>query len=262
VTALSMAKISIGIVTYNNEGTIDGTLESLITHLPDDVISRIFVIDNGSTDRTIEILAKYQDHITVIHSPRGNIGYGAANNLIINQMDSDVHLIVNPDIKLVDSTSISILYRYLMDHSDVGMAVPRIRDEQGVTQYLCRRNPTFLDLAIRYLPGNAFQRRKDFHCMKDMDYNTSFDVEFASGCFMAINTELFRQIRGFDESYFLYVEDADLTRRVNQISRTVYVPDAVVCHSWARASYKNLKMTRMHLKSLWRYFRKWGFKFK
>lgn len=257
-----MIPVTISIVTYNNEATIGKTLESLMLHLPEEYSCSVFVIDNGSSDRTLLEIAKYKDRITLINSPSGNIGFGAAHNLVIDQVDSEIHLIVNPDIVFFDDQSIISLIRYLEDHPDVGMVVPRIVDEKGDLQYLCRRNPTILDLVLRFLPGHFFPKREDYHVMKDKDYKKPFEVPFASGCFMAIRTSLFRELGGFDERFFLYAEDADLTRGVNQISKTVYVPDAVVCHLWARASYKDNKMTRIHLYSLLMYFRKWGFRFK
>ena len=257
-----MKTISISIVTYNCEKTIGKTLASLFAHLPADFLCSVFVIDNGSKDRTLKEMEPYMDRIILIQSPQGNIGFGAAHNLIIDQLTSAVHMIMNPDITLLDDTSLEVLYNFLTSQRDAGMAVPRIVDEKNELQYLCRRNPTVLDLALRFLPGHLFKKRENYHMMKDMDYGKPFDVPFASGCFMAIRTSLFRDLGGFDDRFFLYAEDADLTRRVNQVSRTVYVPEAVVCHSWERASYKDINMTKIHLKSLWTYFRKWGFQFK
>jgi len=257
-----MTEISIGIVTYNNEETIERTLDALFRFWPENLSCHIYIIDNGSTDQTLEKLLHYQDRVTVIRSEKGNIGFGAAHNRILDQLDSEMHLIMNPDIYFVDQQSIPILYRYLADHLDVGMAIPRIIDEQGQIQYLCRRELTFLDLLLRFFPGHLFRKREDYHTMRDKDYMQSFEVEFASGCLMAVRTSLFRQLRGFDERFFLYAEDADLTRRVNQTAKTVYVPQAVVCHGWDRASYRDLAMTRIHFKSIWKYFRKWGFRSK
>lgn len=259
---IGMTEISIGIVTYNNEETIERTLDALFRFCPEEIPCRVYVIDNGSTDQTLTKLANYQDDITMIRSDKGNVGFGAAHNLVLGQLDSTIHIIMNPDITLEDASTIPILYRYLIEHPDVGMVVPRILDENGALQYLCRRQPTVLDLVIRFLPGHGFQKRKNYHTMKDMDYDRSFEVEFASGCFMVIRTSLIRQLGGFDEKYFLYVEDADLTRRVNQTAKTVYVPESVVRHVWQRASYKNPAVTRIHLKSLWHYFRKWGLRYK
>ena len=256
-----MTEISIGIVTYNSEKTIGQSLASLFAFWPD-AACRVYVIDNASTDQTHEKLAPYKDRITFIQSDKGNIGFGAANNLVINELDSRYHVIMNPDIYLRDNKTLLTLMQYLDMHPDVGMVVPKVLDEQGELQYLCRRNPTLWDLMLRYSPIKIAMKRQDYHVMKDHDYNTSFEVEFASGCFMMIRTELFKQLGGFDERFFLYVEDADLTRRVNQTAKTVYVPEAVVCHAWQRASYRDPAMTRIHLQSLWKYFRKWGYQFK
>lgn len=257
-----MPDITISIVTYNCEKTIGKTLDSLLSHLPEGLSCQVFVIDNGSLDRTLAEVEPYCEKITLIHSPNGNIGFGAAHNLILDRIDSDMHIIMNPDITFADSTSIGTLFGYLKSHPDTGLVVPRIVDPEGNLQYLCRRNPTVLDLALRFIPGGHFRKRMDYHAMKDQDYGKSFDVPFASGCFLAIRTALFKELKGFDEGFFLYAEDADLSRRVNQTARTVYVPEAVVVHEWQRSSYKNLAMTRIHLRSLWHYFRKWGFQLK
>jgi GT2 family glycosyltransferase len=256
-----MQAISIAVVTYNNESVLGRSVASLSEFWPDTLDCRVYAIDNASTDNTIAQWKTIENCVTFLPSDRGNIGFGAAHNRVIPYLESDVHIIMNPDINLLDNKAIPILCRYLEDHPEVGMVVPRIVDAKGELQYLCRRNPTVIDLAIRFLPGNFFGKRKNFHVMKDMDYGTSFEVPFASGCFMVIRTSLFRELGGFDDRYFMYVEDADLTRRVNQTNKTVYVPEATVCHAWERASYKNIHMTRIHLKSLWKYFRKWGFKF-
>lgn len=257
-----MPVISIAIVTYNNEDTIGKTLASLLAHGLKEAMCRVYVIDNGSTDRTLETITPYLDRITFIQSDKGNIGFGAANNLVLSKLDSTYHVIMNPDVYFEDSLSLITLMKYLDDHPNVGMVAPQIVNEKGELQYLCRRNLTVLDLLLRFSPIKAGRKRQDRHVMKDMDYNTSFNIEFASGCFMMIRTDLFKQLGGFDERFFLYAEDADLTRRVNQTSQTVYVPEATFCHAWKRASYRDPAMTRIHLKSLWKYFRKWGFKFK
>ena len=257
-----MIDLSISIVTFNNAGIIGATLESLLSRLPGDLTCRIFVIDNGSTDGTVEIVSRLSSPVNLIRSERGNIGFGAAHNLALPRLDSTVHVIMNPDITLADGRTLAILFSYLRDHPAVGMIVPRILNERGELQYLCRRHLTVSDLLIRFLPGQLFRKKEDFHQMKDHDYSQPFPVEFASGCLMAIRTDLLKALHGFDERFFLYAEDADLTRRVNQISRTLYVPDAVVIHKWERSSYKNLRLTLIHLTSLVRYFRKWGWSFK
>ncbi len=257
-----MKHISVAIVTYNNEKTIARTIESLLLYWPQFTERKLYVIDNGSQDKTLEIISSYQDRLTVISSPSGNVGFGSAHNLVLPYLDTDYHIIMNPDVTILDNYSIERMTQYLDGHTEVGMVVPQILDEAGTLQYLCRRNPTILDLTIRFLPGKLMPKRQAFHTMKDFDYARPFPVEFASGCFMMIRTSLFRSLHGFDEKFFLYAEDADLTRRVNMIMRTDYVPTAKVCHLWERASYRSLKMMRIHLKSLHTYFKKWGCRLK
>ena len=257
-----MSSVSIAVVTYNSARTIAGALSSVFLHMPEDMEYTLYVIDNGSTDHTLTEIEPFMNRITLIKSPEGNIGFGAAHNLVLSRLDSSVHVIMNPDITLLDDKSIPALFEYIGNHPDVGMTVPQILDTENRLQYLCRRQLTVVDLMLRFMPGNLFRKRMDRHVMKDMDYTQPFDVPFASGCLMAIRTDLFRTLGGFDEGFFLYAEDADLTTRVNQISRTVYVPEAKVCHEWERASYKHISVTRIHIRSLFRYFRKWGLKFR
>lgn len=257
-----MTKISIAIVTYNNEHTIGSTLFALTENWPADVELSCYLIDNASTDNTVQKLFPYVNRLNITISDRGNVGFGAAHNMVLDKLDSDYHIIMNPDVIITDQEIYNKLTSFMNNNLDIGMIVPKIVDEEGELQYLCRRELTLLDLALRFLPGRILNNRQRWHEMRDMDYNQPFDVPFASGCFMIIRTRLFKNIGGFDERFFLYSEDADLTKRVNQVSRTVFCPDILVCHKWERASYKNWQMTKLHIKSLWQYFRKWGFKFK
>ena len=96
--------------------------------------------------------------------------------------------------------------------------------------------------------------------MQDMDYGKPFQVPFAQGSFLVVQTGLFQQIGGFDERYFMYMEDADLCRRVNMASSLLYCPDTEVIHKWERGSHKDKKLRRMHVESMIRYFSKWGWK--
>lgn len=93
--------------------------------------------------------------------------------------------------------------------------------------------------------------------MKETGYDKPFEVEYATGCFMFFRTEIFKQLKGFDEHIFLYLEDADITRRVNQISKTIFYPYNYVIHDWQRGAHKNLKLMWINVKSAIWYFWKW-----
>lgn len=262
-----MIDCSIGIVTYNNARTIESTLRALINNWPADLSGHIFIVDNGSTDETVSIvesIAKISQPLPVslIRSATGNCGYGAGHNQVLPQLDSQIHIIMNPDITIQNPDSLRALIRQLNQNPGIGLVMPKIIDPDGQVQYLARRDLTLVDLFLRYLPGSWFSRRQAYHAMRDQDYNQPFDVEFASGCLMAMRTADFRSIGGFDPRYFLYAEDADLSRTVRSRGfRIRYEPASVVEHAWARGSYKSPRMFWIHIRSLWAYFRKWGFRF-
>ena len=75
---------------------------------------------------------------------------------------------------------------------------------------------------------------------------------------MLIRSDAFCRSGGFDERYFLYLEDADLTRTLSRYGRCVHLPVASVIHAWGRGNYGNLRLMAVNLSSAWLYFRKWG----
>lgn len=245
------------IVTYNNIATIDNALGSLLkcTEVP----FRLYVVDNGSTDGTIEHIENIYPEITLIKSS-GNIGFGAGHNLVLDKLDSDYHVIINPDIIVKDDV-IAKLAGFLDENSDIGMASPEIRFPDGRLQILGKKNPSPAFLVASRLRGNGEPGKllKEY-AMLDRDLSKPTDIENATGCFMFIRTSLFKEIGGFDSRYFMYFEDCDLTREVNRRSRAVYYPAATVYHEWGRESKKNFHLKLVQIKSMISYFRKWGLK--
>ena len=245
------------IVTYNNIATIDNALGSLFkcTEAP----FRLYVVDNGSTDGTVEHIETHYPEVTLIRS-NSNIGFGAGHNLVIDRLDSDYHAIINPDIIVKDDV-ISKLSEYLDSNEDVGMVSPEIRFPDGRLQILGKRNPRPCYLAASRMRGNGEPGKLlREYAMMDCDLSKPIDIENATGCFMFIRTELFKEIGGFDKRYFMYFEDCDLTREVNSRCRTVYYPGATVYHEWGRESKKNFKLKLVQINSMMHYFAKWGLK--
>lgn len=262
-----MIDLSLGIVTFNSAAQIGSTLDSILRHWPAQLTTRLYIIDNQSTDETLAIVSRYAeqypDAICQLVSPPRNIGFGRAHNLVLEQLDSRNHIIINPDIILHDATALPQLASYLDSHPDAGIVMPRIVDQHGQNQYLARRQLNVLDLLIRFYHLDIFpaaKRRLDRHTMRDQDYRQPFDIEFASGCLLAIRTSVFRRAGGFDPRYFLYAEDADLTRQViMQLGlRAVCLPAVTVEHGWSRASYRRFGLFLIHARSIRRYFQKWG----
>ena len=130
----------------------------------------------------------------------------------------------------------------------------------GEVQYLCKLLPTPLDLfGRRFIPFKAFQEKRNaWYEMHWSGYEKVMEVPSLSGCFMFIRTDILKRIGGFDERFFMYAEDLDLCRRIGEIARTMYYPQASVFHEYEKGSYKNRKLLRYHICSIIKYFNKWG----
>ena len=242
------------IVTYNNMSTINETLQSLFEYTKD-IDFKLYVVDNGSTDGTIELIRNCFPQIELIEQA-DNVGFGAGHNVAINRIDSDYHIVINPDIVLIEN-SIKKMVDFLENNTDIALLSPKICYPDGKVQILGKRNPH-----LKYIFASRFRTEKlssllKEYAMLNTDLTRPVDIENASGCFMAFRTSVLKSIGGFDDRYFMYFEDADITREVRRVSRAVYFPDAVVTHVWNRDSKKNYKLLLIHIHSMLKYYLKW-----
>lgn len=247
-------KISGCIVTFNNMRTIGKALDSLLSNTACDF--HLFVVDNGSTDGTVDFIKENYPSVTLIESGK-NIGFGQGHNLIIDRLDSDYHAIINPDVIIRDDI-ISNMADYLEEHKDIGMLSPEIRFPDGRLQILGKKLPLPKYLIASRLRGSEPGKVLSEYAMLDKDLTQPHDIQNATGCFMFIRTQLFRSLGGFDDRYFMYFEDCDLTRKVNGVSRVIYYPGATVYHEWGRESKKDLHLMMIQMQSMLRYYKKWG----
>ncbi len=246
--------VSGSIVTYNNISTIAKTLETIFTQTKD-IDFKLYIVDNGSSDGTPEFIEKNYPQVSVIRSEK-NVGFGAGHNIVINSVDSSYHAIINPDIVLKENV-IKKMVDYMEENTDIGLLSPRICFPDGRDQVLGKRNPRLKYLVASRLRGDEPGKLLREYAMLDCDLSKPVRIENATGCFMLLRTDVLKKIGGFDDGYFMYFEDADLARRVNEVSRCVYYPNAIVNHVWGRESKRNLKLMCVHIESMFRYFRKW-----
>lgn len=258
-----MYDITITIVAYKNYDDIISAVKSVAEHTNNSIQKKLYIVDNSCLDDNneyrknfIDLLREYV-FVEYIDSNK-NLGFGKAHNLVINSLKSKYHVIMNPDILLVEDT-LQILIDYL-DKNDIGMCIPKLIDSEGNIQMAYRREVTVFDMFIRMFMKKGFKKRKAYHTMKDKDFSKPFEVPFAQGSFLVIRTSLFKQLGGFDDRFFMYMEDADLCKRVNQISKVFYCPYTKVIHKWEKGSHKNVRLFKNHVASMIKYFAKWGFK--
>lgn len=253
-----MKRLSVCIVAYNDYDDIDKAVETLEQYTIVD--HDIYIVDNSSSDyrrcnNNSDIFSKFSS--VQILNPGYNLGFGKGHNYVLDRLDSEYHCIMNPDI-LFNSDAFTPIVSYLDENPDVGMVIPNIIDEKGERQLVYRKDPTVFDMFIRMFCKGLFPRRIKEHTLQSEDYSKPFQVPFGQGSFLVIRTKLLKDLDGFDDGFFMYLEDADLCRRVNQVSKLMYIPDATVIHKWEKGSHKNGKLFRQHLKSMRYYFHKWG----
>lgn len=248
------------IVIYNNPpDMIRNAVKSFLSCSLD---IELHVVDNSQT----QALKPHLDDLSIVYHFYGsNAGYGRGHNRALEVCsDSKYHVIINPDI-IISPFAIEALTAFMDDNVDIGIVCPRILNPDGSIQYLNKRYPTVCDLFIRrFLPKSLvplFQSRIDQYEMKDVGYESVTDVEFTTGCFMFCRTSVLKLVGGFDPRYFLHLEDCDLGRMVQKAGfRTVYFPGASVIHEWGREPHKNYSMLFVMIKSMFKYFNKWGWK--
>jgi hypothetical protein len=192
-----------------------------------------------------------------------NLGYGAGHNVAIRKIldSSSYHFVLNPDISF-ESPTLPAIIEFMNSDATIGQVMPQIVYPNGGIQYLCKLIPSPIDLLARkFLPSFlkfALEPRMHRFELRATGYQTIMDVPYLSGCFMALRVEALRKVGLFDERFFMYPEDIDLTRRMAEFYRTTYFPEVCVTHDHARESYRSYRMLWIHIKNLILYFNKWG----
>ena len=220
----------------------------------------VYMCDNSPEDPTADRVQWSFPGITVLPQP-GNVGFGRANNAVIPYLKSRYHLMMNPDVTF-DPTLLSRMIAYMEEHPNIAVLTPRVLNTDGSEQFLPKKR-----IAVHYLLGGLlenlggpFRRWRQEFTLADVEVRLPIPVEFATGCFLLIRTEIFRELGGFDPRFFLYQEDSDLSRRVLEEGKgsIVYHPDMTVTHAWARENTRTSRGRMRQIRSAIKYFAKWG----
>lgn len=256
-------ELTVSVVAYK---TASGILNNLFRCLLGANLDlEILVIDNSPTDIIKEICKG--EKFTYIFNNK-NVGYGAGHNIAIKKAinRSRYHLVINPDISF-EKGALEKIYNFMEDNPDVGLVIPKVLACDGSIDYSSKLLPKPQNLFFRRFGfvGSPFKplikKMNSLYELRFTGYNRIMEIPFASGCFMFIRNEVFEKVGIFDERFFMYLEDCDLTRRVHKYYRTVHYPRAIIYHRNRRGSYREFTILRHHIVSAIRYFNKWGWFF-
>jgi GT2 family glycosyltransferase len=245
------------VVNYNSTAATTRLVESIRG-----ASASVVVVDNASPDGAFAGFAQSHPDVTVLELP-ANIGYGGAANRAADQVEGDVMILCNPDV-VADAAALALLADAVRANG-VAIAAPLFRFPDGKLQPSAhRRYPGLMTTLVDLSPAvGAFTKRlaPTWHptLFTVADHARPLDAHHVLGAVMAIDLRAYREVGGFDESFFLYREETDLCLRVRRAGwRVVHVPEAVVVHEGGGSTLDGA-MTQArpaHLESHYRFIAK------
>jgi N-acetylglucosaminyl-diphospho-decaprenol L-rhamnosyltransferase len=224
--------LSIIIVNYHSSQMLGDCLESINLTIQK-IQFEVILIDNSSEDEGLASILKSYPNTLFINNSK-NTGFARANNQGAKIASGDFLIFINPDTIMTEGAIESML-DYIRSDSSIGIIGPKVLNPDQTIQYSCRKFPTIwsglfnrYSLMTRLFPNNRYSRD---YLMLDYDHNSIRSVDWVSGCCMMIPVSTFKKINGFDENYFLFIEDVDLCHAVKEVDlRVVYFSNSKIFH--------------------------------
>lgn len=251
-------RLAASVVTYH---TSPEELKKCLGTLSDSCAEAIYVVDHsGNNDLESTVLLYPKTHY--ISQP--NRGYGAGHNVALRQSiarDFDLHLVINSDVEIAPA-DIDRMAQYMADNTSVGAIHPKILNRDGTPQHTVRMLPSPIDvIARRFLPKFLFKKRRERYELRHIDPSRQANIPYMQGSFMMMSCAVLKEVGLFDDRFFLYPEDIDMSRRLHRVAPTLYYPEVTAIHHHRSASYHSFKMLCIHIANMIRYFNKWGWFF-
>ena len=252
-------EITLSIVLYK---TSINDLKKVIGSIASDYNIKFFLVDNSLTD---DIKLHIEDNrVEYIHNP-SNPGFGAAHNIAIKraiECGSKYHFIVNPDVYF-DKDVLSPMISYMKSDPTIGMMMPKILNVDGTVQNLPKLLPSPYSILMRKIkrPSNIYKKFIEAYELRFVKQDIIYNAPILSGCFTLLNIEAINAVGMYDDNYFMYFEDWDLSRRVHEKYKTIYFPNVHVYHGYESGANKSKKLFKIFVNSAITYFNKWGWFF-
>lgn len=234
--------------------------KNIVTILNTDNNIKLYLIDNSVVDNFC-FFTKIDSRIEYIHN-KINVGFGIGHNIALKKsilLGARYHFIINPDIYFKNDV-ISSMIDYMEINKDVGMLMPKILNEDESVQFLPKLLPSPFDIVMRKLKWPSFYYKKfiERYEMRMIPNNSVYFTPVLSGCFSLLRIESIKEVGLYDENFFMYFEDWDLSRRMVKKYKTIYYPMVSVYHGYESGASKKIILFFTFLKSFFIYFNKWG----
>lgn len=253
--------LSVVTVTFNASEQIREQLKSVKDGCQN-ILFEQFVVDNGSTDNTIEIIEKEFPQVKIIKMGY-NAGFGAANNAAAKLATGKFLFFLNPDMR-VDAGSLDKITEWMQNRPAVGLVSCKLINEHGQINLDAqpRRFPGLWDqLAIILKIPHLFPKILNNYLFKDFNPDAEQEVDSVRGSFMIMRREIYDKLGwAFDPRYFIWFEDVDICREVKRLGYKVMHTPIISCVDYVGQTFKKqpsaLKQ-KWFLQSMIKYFKKW-----
>lgn len=252
--------LTASIVLYKNDKDVVGKAIESVLSFGD--IFKLYLVDNSPTDELSAIC--HSNKIEYLHNP-SNPGFGAAHNIAIRSAIKEgagYHFIINPDIYFTTDV-FTPMVSYMEANSNVGMLMPQVLYPNRSIQYLPKLLPRpswIFKRKFRFLTTSYSDFLKKYE-LRDVPSDLAYNSPILSGCFCLLRLEVIAELGGYDDRYFMYFEDFDLSRRINQKYKTIYYPAVSVYHGYEGGANRSFKLFKIYIRSMISYFNKWGWFF-
>jgi GT2 family glycosyltransferase len=257
----SKTNLSIVILTWNSSSYFKRCLDSIYENITQDSFE-VVVVDNGSKDKTVDILNRYEKEKSNFKCILLNKNYGTTKtrNIAIRETKGDFVLFLDSDTEIMHDT-VELLLNTLKEFKDAALVAPRLVYPDLSVQFSCKKFPTIMIKVMKFL-GRPFERLVEKLELYDpkrysLDFKEIVEVDYCISACWLVRRGIFDSIGLFDENIFYTPEDVDFCLRVwlNGM-KVIYNPNAVVIHRAQRVSKRNFKMALFHAVGLLYYFAK------
>jgi len=229
-------------------------------------LNKIYFVDNSPTPKLSMVLKDHAHNLDFeyIHL-KENPGFGAAHNVALKKSLSEganYHAIVNPDISFSDNI-LDPMIDFMEQNKDVGMMMPQILNEDGTVQNLPKLLPSPFSVFMRKFkkPTSYYEKFINNYELRFVKKDLVYNAPILSGCFTLLRMSAVKEVGMYDDKFFMYFEDWDLSRRMHQKFKTVYFPEVSIVHGYESGANKNKRLFKIFVNSAITYFNKWGWIF-
>lgn len=250
--------LSIIIVNYKVKDLLDNCLQSIFSN-SENIELDIIVVDNNSQDGSVEMVKEKYPQVNLIASSK-NLGFAKANNLGFAKAKYDYVLLLNPDMQILPNT-LENMIRWMDENPQASVVSCHLIDQNRKTLHHIRHFPSFWDqLAIILKIPHILPFILNNYLCKNFDYSQASKVDSVRGAFFMVRKNIYEELNGLDERYFIWFEEVDFCKKVSESGGEVWYTPVAECIDYVGKSFEQVPrgVTQKYFQnSMLKYFQKW-----